>query len=113
MSFMDYSRGASPHSRAGRLTNRFRKCGKSKTLRSNQRHGWDAANASSACGVVIKTKLFTDTGAAALLFSSPSDNVFAGFPSFRFSTMAESVEKGVNNAPSLAVIGRDEMRPGS
>ena len=42
-----------------------------------------APNASKACGVVINTKLFTEIGAAALLFSSPSKSVFAGFPSRR------------------------------
>jgi hypothetical protein len=34
-------------------------------------------------------------------------------PSRRLSTMAVSVEKGVNNAPSMAVTGREEILPGS
>ena len=45
-------------------------------------------NASSPCGIVISTRLFTATAAAELLFSSPSGNVFAVFPSCRLSTIA-------------------------
>src|SRR5207302_8610352 len=53
------------------------------------------------------------TGAALLLFSAPSANAFAGLPSRRFSTIALSLESGVNRAPSEAVTGCEEIRPGS
>src|SRR2546425_8653885 len=75
--------------------------------------GWGRANANSPCVVVISTKSFAATGAALLLFSSPSAKAFAGFPSRRFSTIALSLERGVKSAPSDAVTGCEEIRPGS
>src|ERR1041385_3412676 len=81
--------------------------------RSQSNYYRGAVKASSPCGVVINTSLSIEMGAAALLFSSPSGRVLADFPSCKFRTMAESVEKGVKSAPSEDVSGRAEILPGS
>ena len=63
--------------------------------------------------MVRTTTSLAAIGAALLLFSSPIDIVFTGFPFFRLSTIALSVESGVNKAPSAAVSGRAATLPGS
>ena len=63
--------------------------------------------------MVTITRSLTAIGAALLLFSSPIESVLTGLPSRRPRTIALSVESGVKSAPSGAVIGRADIRPGS
>src|SRR5438034_10617472 len=85
----------------------------SQSLGAAGAFGWGRANASNPWVVVISTKSFAATGAALLLFSSPSANALAGLPSRTFNTIALSLESGVKSAPYGAVTGCEAIRPGS